>query len=31
VVKKLPALSAGDAYLAKTGVLQKFGNVTGVS
>jgi len=30
-VKKLPALSAADEYLAKTGVLQKFGNVTGVS
>jgi hypothetical protein len=31
LVKELPALSTRDQYLAKTGVLQKFGNVIGVS
>jgi ribose transport system substrate-binding protein len=30
-VIKLPPLSAQDQYLAATGVLQKFGNVSGLS
>ena len=30
-VKKLPPLSAQEQYLAGTGVLQKFGNVSGLS
>lgn len=31
VIKKFPPLPAASSYLAKTGVLQKFGNVEGVS